>query len=457
VLAGVLTALGLVQLRLVWVNLPLPRLERLDANAVVQAFRAARSAWTGDVRSGALLAIISSHFTTALREPARLSELFEDARAGYARIAGTQLGRLQLAALGMLRLERENVPPANWWATLEPYFTGLDNASFGHFLPELLSANAAVYEQVGLAAGSARRSAQNTVGYPHGPFVEYFAEQMERVARARHDAGDPTTAATCRRLVRRLLRQWVLDPAPPAVRLLAAELLLGQLEAEPTTTAPTSTAGVVAGLRQWRAAYRDAAAQRPTPLPLLSNAYTPVPDQPAYDRLRDAVAVLLWVAPAFLVTALSAALAATIWLRHPAAARGALLGGLFGALVLVAAGLAYFQMNPTPFQDDLQRLGAPDAGWPRYPFVSAATAVFLLAVAVVGPRHGGRRWAALAAWATTMSAVLALTLVGTGLWARAATTHYEARVATLLTSGDFEAVAGPDAERQLDPLRAWNP
>lgn len=460
VIAGLLTAAGLVQLRVVWVNLPLPKSERLDVNAVVQAFRSARASWTGDVRSGVLLAIISSHFTTALHEPDRLSELYEDARAGYAGISGTQLGRLQLAALAMFRFERENAPLASWWTALEPYLTGLDNASFGHFLPELLAANTAVYTQLGLAAGSARRSARNVVGYPHGPFLEYFAERMERMARARDEAGDPAAATACRRLVRRLLQQWVLDPAPPAVRLLAADLLIGSLTADRPASAPAATTDVVRGLRQWRAAYRDHAARRPTPLSLLSSSYAPVADQSAHDRLRDAIAVLLWITPALVVAVIMAALAATPWLRHSAAGAGlraALAGGLLLGLALIAAGFLYFQVNPAGAHDDLRRLGSPDLGWPRYPFVSAAVAVVLLVLVAVWPARGGQRAARVAAWATALCVLLAAVLMGTCLWARAATAHYETRTAALLDSGEFAALAGAEADRQLDPLRAWNP
>jgi hypothetical protein len=458
--AGALTVIALVLARGVWTDLPLPKLERVDANAVVQAFRAARTASSGEVRNGNLAAIISSHFTTALEKPDRWNELFEDARAGYRLMTGTQVSRLQLAALTMLRLQRDNVPIAGWWPTLEPYLTGLENASFGHFLPELLAANAAVYVQLGLAPGSARRSAQNVIGYPHGPFLEYFAEQMERVARTRQEAGDAATAATCRRLVQRLLRQWVLDPAPSAVRLLAAQLLIGSLEAGQTATAPAAPGDVVRGLREWRTAYTSKAAQRPTALPLLSTSYAPVADPAVHDRLASAVAAVLAIFPALLAAAVVAVLVATPWVRHPSggtALRAATLCGVGLYLVLIAAGWTYLRAAPESVQDDLRRLTAQDLGWPHYPFLSAGATLVVLAAVCAWPARGRSRWVRTAACATTMCILMAVELAATCLYARAATAQYEVRTAALLDGGEFDAIAGPQADRQLDPLRAWQP
>jgi hypothetical protein len=460
VIAAALTVASLLELHAAWVNLPMPKLDALNPNAVVQAFRAARTSWTGDVRDGMLLAIISSHLTTALRAPDRLDDLYEDARNGYSKITGTQLARLQLTALAMLRLERDRVPLADWWAALAQFRAGLENASFNHDLPELLAANAAVYVQLGLGAGTARRSAQNVVGFPHGPFLEYFAAQNERMARSREQTGDAAGAAACRQLVRRLLRQWTLDPGPPSVRLLAAELLSNSLEADHAASAPAAGAEIVRGLRQWRDAYRTNAAQRPAPLPLLSNSYAPLLDPQAYDRLRRALAVLLWVAPALLAAGVITGLALIPWLRGaPAGAglRAALLGGLLLSAVLLGAGCLYLQIDPGGALDDLRRLGFSDLGWPRYPFVSAAAACVLLVLVVLWPARGGKRVARLAAWATSMTIVLAMALLVAGIWTRLATAHYETRTAVLMDSGAFEAIAGAAADRDLAPLRAWTP
>lgn len=455
--AAVLTAVALVQLPLAWASLPMPKLERLDANRVVEAFRAARGTWTGGALNGALLTIMSSHVATAMRQPDRLPDLFEDARGGYARVAGTSLSRLQLAALAMLQLERDNVPLANWWAALEPYFAGAEAASLGHFLPEALQANAAVYMELGLPGGSARRSAQNTVGYPHGVFLQHFSEQMERVARAQEDAGDPASAATCRRVVRRLLRQWAVDPGPAAVRLLAAELLIAQLEPRGMTTAPAAAAEVVRGLRQWRAAYREQASQRPTPLPLISNSYAALPDQAAHDRLRDAVAMLAWTAPALIVAAVGTGLLAVPWLRRAKGGlRGPLVGGLLHGVVLIAAGLVYVLAGPG-MQEDLRRLGAPELGWPRYPWVSAGIALVGLGLVLAWPCRAGQRFSRAAGWATATCTVLAIALLANCWLTRAATVRYETRTAELLDAGEFAAVAGASAERHLQPLRAWQP
>jgi len=460
VIAAALTIAGLVELHTAWVNLPMSKLDALSPNAVVQAFRAARTSWTGDVRSGMLMAIISSHFTTALHQPERLSDLYEDARNGYSMIAGTQLARLQLAAMAMLRFERDKVPVANWWGGLEQFRAGLENASFRHCLPELLAANAAVYVQLGAGAGTARRSAQNVVGYPHGPFLEYFAEQSERIARAREQAGDGAAAAACRQLVRRLLRQWTLDPGPPAVRLLAAELLVNSLEADRTTSAPAASAEIVRGLRHWRDAYRDQAAQRPAPLPIISSSYVPLPDQQVDDRLRLTLAILLWVTPALIAAAVITLVAATPWLRRPGAAgglRAALIGGLLlGAVLLVAGGL-YMQLNHAGAQADLHRVGTTDVGWPRYPFVAAAAVVVVALLVAAWPVRGGSRLVRVAAWVTTMTIVLAAAALAVGIWAQVATTNYEARTAALMDSDALKAIAGPAADRDLDPLRAWTP
>ncbi len=453
---GLLLGAGsLLELRWAWRGLPVPKLELVSPQRVQKAIADARSSMPGPARAGVLLAIISRHFTTALHEPDALPRLIEDARAGNAQLTTTQVGRLQLVALNMLGLEREGVPIAEWWPKLQPYLAGLESASFAHFLPELLAANTEIWTGLGLGPGSARRSARNIVGFPHGPFLQYFVARMEKLAQAREEAGDAGGADACRRMVRRLLRQWVLDPGPPALRLLAADLLAESLLDRPTGAAKD----VARDLQQWRAAYRDRAAQRPLSAPLLSTTYGPALDLASENRLLNLAALCLWLGGAT-AAAMVASLALARWwiVGEPAGqAERVLVGGLSIVVLVMVAGLVALSAAQQTVQDDLHRTVSDQLGWPRLPFVAGGAMFALLALVALLSFRSGRRIAHAGGTAAIACLLLALTLAGTCLLTRAATDRYETRLAELLDHSELEAVAGPEADRWLDRLRAWSP
>ncbi|HPM22339.1 MAG TPA: hypothetical protein PLP66_00435 [Phycisphaerae bacterium] len=462
----VVAIIGGVSLRAAWNQLPLRSLARIKPEALDGSFRAARAAFDAPTRSGDLLKIISVHINTARRAPERLAELFEDARAGAAMITQTYAVRLQLAALTMLQLEQLRVPIDQWWPTFGPYFADMQDASFSLFLPEQFAARTRLFTGLGLGPGTARRSAEIQFGEPHGPFLQYLVDRVQQLAATRQNMGDTAGADLCRRLLRRVLRQWTLDPGPPSLRLLAADLLIRHLVAEttpasgPATTAPAAPPEVADALRAWRAAYRDSAAQRGAPLPLFGTTEGPELAPRAHDRLRDMLGAALWIAGGLAGSIVTALLTAWFWIRaaRPGAlTRRAVLFGLVLGVVIVAGGLAWSRFALAPGSEDLRRLGTADGGWPYLPLLPALAALALPWLAALWPAARGVRLARVGAGAVISCAVLSVSLPIVSQLVRTRTTQYEQAVAQAYERGEFEAVAGPDAARHLEPLRAWIP
>ena len=133
-----------------------------------------------------------------------------------------------------------------------------------------------------------------------------------------------------------------------------------------------------------------------------------------------------------------------------------LLAGLVIAVVTIVIGGAWLYLAPESVRQDLQHSGSEQLGWPRDPLVAAALLLALLGIAAAWPASG-ERVPRLGACATSVCLALALAQLTTCLVARAAATANENTLASAFERGALETIAGPEADRQLDALRAWNP
>ena len=374
----------------------------------------------------------------------------------------TQLGRLQLAALVMLNLERAGAPPEQWWPAVEPLLRGLERAEFPHFLPAVATYYATVFETLALSPGTARLQACRTVGHPHGPFLQLLTARLERIASARAEAGDDS-AKLCRLTARRLLRQWVLDPGPIELRLLAADLLSAELAA---ASAPLGASELAEQLQRWRqACHAQVAAGGGAVGVGLLGPHPPPQAYAAQNAVVSGLSRISWIAACGCAAAGLALALSPVCLRarRTAGREGWLPWGLGLGLSLVAWGAYYLWtelLNGDP-ADVVRRLDSAEAGWPAQPLLAAGlTLTLLILVAVAGPtaaiRGSSRRvfaWVvAVASWLVLTLVLLAYTqveLVSLGRYDRECLAALEQQV----------SAAGPVPEGRVvhEALREWNP
>ena len=451
------SALGL------WQGLPYSQIKALSGEEVVAAFRAASLSAPEQVREAWLLTDVGKQFTAALRDEAALERLSGEVASYAAGQTRTQLGRLQQAATRMLEQERAATPIELWWPALEPYLTGLSQANFAHFEHELIVAWTDVYRSLGVAPGTACRSARLHVGHHHGPFLQHFVTRLRRVAEAEEQRDNLAAAQTCRTIVRRLLRQWVLDRGPPGVRLLAADLLADMLEAEPASTAASSASRLARDLRAWRALYHENARQRPVEFLRLTSEPSLCPRE--YERLFTWLALSTWTCAAAIGVGLVALLTGWAWLiRHRGDAHPlrAFIMATIVTVVIVATGMLWLLFAPDTIREDFRRDWSLTslAEWWRHPLVSAALAIVLVFVAALIRRapSGAKpaRLVRLSAGASATWLMLATLGLVCTLAANAAQTAYE-RATHAAALDPIQAVAGPDADRLLEGLRSWDP
>ena len=423
-----------------------------------------RARMSPEAHEGLVSANLSSLFTLAVHEPEVRSANRDTVQQMIGLLQHTQIGRLQLTAFLMLDLERAGTPPEQWWATLEPLLAGLEQTTFSHYLHELIEHRTRIFESkpIGLGPGSARAYAEQTLGHPHGPFLQFFVDRLRRVAQARRTEDDGS-AEICRRITRRLLRQWVLDPGPVGLRLLAADLLADNLEALGTTT-PMNHGELARRLRAWRAAYRNQAANRPMPIPPLSLRWSPEPCPEEYQGALRSLSLLVWTAAATLAAALltvvclplgfSAALRLPLRWWH-------LAGVLATGLVILGAWLAWSVLWPRDVADDLHRFASDGLAWPRQPFAAGAVTLALLGLwALPAAGSTGLRRARLARLALVAAFtwfVLSLALIGVRAYASVNLAEYELSTAPALLPDEYAAMAGAEADKLLDGVRVWTP
>lgn len=441
-----------------WRRLPASQYRSIRAAAV----EAARANPTGVAREGLVLIVNSNQFTAAWHGRRSISETRDEVRSRLVDLPHTQVGRLQLVALKLLEVERRGEPTETAWPSLRPLLSGVERAPLPHFFNEALAQEQQAYQRVGLSTAVAWGAAQASLGTPHGPFLQCFVQRMVLLADALESAGDAAGSQTCRRTVRRLLRQWVLDPGPPSLRLPAADLLAAELE----RTAPAAArleAGIAAKCRQWRREYHDRALSAPTTPPLLRISDDP-PPPPDWGNMDRQLPVLGWAVAAtvifMLVALLGSGVSRLVGLPTPHASRATAVGAL-GALITVGIAWPVSAELRGMVLEDLRRIGPPGIAVPRLPLVagSVALAVSASAVAVVGRglHPLKRRWSAAAgavgraAWPVAAAAVLGMCWINL---------HMHFFLERPYMTGPEAALAwfaDPNAHGLLDDLRAWNP
>ncbi|MBU0640752.1 MAG: hypothetical protein KKB50_17955 [Planctomycetes bacterium] len=460
--AVLLSAVAAAQLVRLASRLPLSQARRLTSDNIRRGFQAASS--SRETRQAMSLANGSNIFTAALMSASVPETLRAQLGELSLHVTDTQLGRLQQAALAMLELERGRRPVADWWPALQPYLSGLDRATFGHLQSKYNAHATTVMRSLGIDRGTAAELGRLRAGYPHGPFLQFFVRRMQVVADTERASGNAAAARTCEHIVRSLLRQWVLEPGPAGLGLLAADLLAQQLGGDEATTRPAALADLAAQLRRWRAAYHRAAQERP--VAFLAPTREPALCPAEHQRLVGWLAVTMWLAATTFGSALLSVASAWFWLKRPAGAgskRGTLIAAMGVTTLAVAVGLVLMQAWPDLIRADLKRewVLASLTTWPRQLLLgvgfalAVVTLVGLLGrVPDAGPTRRAPRLAARAAAAWLM---LVLVLMVCTAFSARARGQYEAAVAAALDNDDYTAVAGPAADVLLDALRAWKP
>lgn len=449
-----LTAMAGGRLWAVGRELPQEKLKRLNWDGVGRA----RRATSGRALEGWALISNSDAFVEALHHPDRLSEVRDTAERNVELLRHTAFGRVQLAALRMLELERDEVPVERWWPQLEGDVASLEAADLSHFLPEFLAGESAIYQRYGLDAVNADRLAQHRFTGTHGPLVQYFVGHARRLAAARRAAGDEAGATSCEHLAQRLLRQFVLDSAPAGLRLLAADLLADQLDAA------AAQATLVQKLRAWRQAYHvqtDATAPAPA---LLDLGDHPPPDDAAQTFARG-LAATVWAVAGLPAVGIVALLFAAPWIRAAPPAHPKWrpwIQGMIATLLIIVIGWAVVSGLPRLVSDDLRRAAAgetEDVGLPRLPILAASVALLLTGtVAGIGQLQRPRKsWFARAGRSAAAIWLLlsAAALIHVGVLRRAQ--HAFASRPALSLTEQVRAIADPNADGLLDDLRVWEP
>ncbi len=460
--AAVLTSIDIHVLQKVWHDLPISRVRNLDRAALRDIFTTGRSSLPPEAYEGLILTIISDHFTAGWRDPAQLPDLLRDARAGLSSLNHTALGRVQVTALLMLELEHAGTDRAQWWPRLAPYLDGLETAKFPHFLVQLVPEQAQLYRRAGLGVGSAVRAADTRAAAVHGPLLEYFTRQMLDLSATLTTTDQNDAAQKCQMLTCRLLRELVLDPGPPTLRWLSAELLADVLDAADPSGEPP--ADLAATLRAWRTAGIDARARCAVSTPLVNTERAPELCPGECRQVLQRLALATTLASALVPAGTIALLLLWGWFGRNRAAgltTGTIAIGVALGVLVIIGGILWPRLAPVGLEYDSQRAASDELGWPLHPAIVALTMLALLLLTLlIKPNPAGEprlRYRQLAATATMACAIIAGTLLGANLLAAGAVDHYEQTVAhtTLQTYERIPAAAGN--ARLLDPLRAWQP
>jgi len=436
----------------IWQRLPGVRRVRLQPEQYQQAAQKLRGGFSRQARQALTAAQVSALFTMALRDPASGPEHYSAAVSLIQELRDTRLGRLQLAAFRMLELERRASPTEQWWPEIRPFVEGIERGPFNHYLADLVPAQAQIFKELGWGEGAALIEAQQMFEAVHSPLLQFLTERLYRIG----DLATAEDARICRHLADRVLRDWILEPGPLTLRLLAADLLARRLEQANGSEDANASAELSRRLRQWRAARLSELAAHPVPVAPLGVQRSPDWCPQRYETLvRQAMLTLCLLG----ATAATGAVGATmlILLRRMQTqdgrfARTVVATALWVALVL--AGAVCPALLPTEqAAEEIGRLGTLGLGWPRPPLAAATATLALLLAPAAWPLHrrlaAAQRFARLCPPALWSWVVLAL---GLGWSARAtlsALVAYDRCVAAAVTQAGL-----PDELR--DMLRAWN-
>ncbi len=443
----------------VWRRLPRAQITRVTESQVTARLEMMRGKAPPIVRDAAVLASCARRFEESLVDPARAPIPTERELAELASVRSTFLPRIYRAAMLMLELERGGVAPDEWWSRLSPYITGIEGASLAHHSRAYIDYWEGLYASLGVSPATAREAGRyRFVGFPHNALLQYTAARLERVEDACRNSGDTGAARSCRRTRLRLLRQWVLEPAPPGLRLLAADLLADTLERDGAVDAASESARLAGDLRAWRAAYREAAQGRADDY--LGWEAQPVLCPDEYARVLIWLKLCTWLTGVSLGVGLLTLLVAWCWIvdretRWPPVGKSVL--AVVAVVLLVFLG---WSTGDSHFQSDLRRVfewGMPTT-WYRTVLLGACVGAGW--ALIVGLAHraplGRRGWLARAGAATTVLWLLiGMSWGGAARMADDARADWEtARRAAM--DDEVAAVAGPEAERWLAALRIWD-
>ncbi|TWT44320.1 hypothetical protein RAS1_07330 [Phycisphaerae bacterium RAS1] len=441
----------------------------------VKPFQIDKSA-RSEVRQALALHESARRFTLMLQDPASVGLARSDIQRMLEITISSQLGRLLHAAIALHDLESSAAPPESWANSVQPFFDGLEHASFRHMQSDLREHLAAAGERAGMTAGSARRMGMLLAASPLGPFLQYFTAAQFRAADALRERGAAALAAAMDRPALGLLREWIIEPGAPSLRMLAADLLAQRLETEAAGDAPRAELAKL--LRDWRTAYRAVFDQRKPPITIISNNREPDVCPELHAPVERWLTIAVWTLLGGALSAVAAALTVwSLWTRPSSqldagAARldaGAatqpirfhlvrLLLGVIGGAAFVLLGFVWYHFNPQVMHDDWSRDFTARGGWPRGPLLAAAIAVLLLAaVLLMGRSDRWRRLTTVAsgAWCGLLAAAIAFLLITSAYYSK-----YDACVAQRLASMEKDPILGGDGKLTaavIDKLRAWTP
>ena len=381
----------------------------------------------------------------------------------------THVGRLLVAAAILAQGESEGRPVEQAWPALKPYLESSPTAPYAHFAAAREDVLRQVYRELSIRDGTA--AALATVG-PEllSPFLQYFLPRMILLEQARLAAGDPSGAELCRKAVRRLLREWTLEPGNVGTRLVAADLLARDLMRDPTNEK------LVSALRSWRSAYRDAARIRPTAMLSVSGSEPdPAPAESA--ALVGAVAGSVWLSIAAVLTGIVALVLNWAIFRDSSVLgdwRTFAGGGLIAIGVCAAAAITIRTAGPAIRTDLRGMMARADRAAPAAPkradewhsayraqlpwvaagwtFAALAAGAFSAAMVLRRNRLGSAAGVLAIGWA-----LIVLSWVAQSAWGLSRLSRYETALADAYRKGSYAAIAGDSAEALLAPLREWRP
>ncbi len=312
-----------------WLTTPTARMVAITPQSAQAATEKAASRMSTEARAANLCVNLSYLLQQAYMAPDSLGDQRRIAHDLAFRVRLTNLPRVQIAALTMLELDRQQTPPADWIEKIKPYLDGLSLGPVSHELGRLVDHYESVFrDDMGLGRSLGRAFAVERINEPHGVFLQIFTPRMRRMIDAIRERGDATTADAYTKLVWRLLAEFLKSDGPIGARLLAAEQLADELDRLGENAAAK---GMSAALREWRADYLKHARTAPIPPPALAMLQrSPMLRGPAPD---SALAGLAWadsLGLAAILIGLVALASAPWWLtlrqRGPTAMQSLALG-----------------------------------------------------------------------------------------------------------------------------------
>lgn len=441
-----------------WHRLPTEQSARLTG-AQIDAARDARfKVVTRDLYEALLMNDLAGGFFPAWRGETTLSDY--RARLSAAAESGVRSPVLRLMQLAVTLAEQERAGGLSWPEAAN-YLRGLGNADFRHNLADVERFWCDVFNRLDLGAATARSLAALYRQNHYNPLIEFLDARLLELARQQRSRGANDAAALCDQVAERMLAQWVLEPGSPGLRLTAADLLAARFEYQAAHGPHPERGEVSAALRRWRETYMSRYVDPPglyspiyPALDVLSPNTTPIVAPQAWRGYAGGLLHAAWLLAAATAAAALTLLTSWAWVRSLPRRRGG--GWIDGLIALLAAtaviGGAYlFPSWAESIEfDDLRRLLSPgELGLPWVVIVASGVTVVLIVLAgMIAPRPlPGFGQSATVVWLAT-SVALIVVCIGT----ERARLTYERETGAALEQ-PFHAVAGAEAEADLDPLR----